>query len=86
MSARSSFSETWLHTSVTMTSVILFDVEIEPSLHILQGETFANKSNITVGGVSTRYQSLVLFESRFSRTFCEVRIFNLYPKSYLPDF
>ena len=52
------------------------DVEIEPKLQPLQGETFVNISNTTEDEARLDIKKNRLWGSRFSRTFFDVKIFN----------
>ena len=57
------------------------DVEIEPKLQPLEGETFDNKSTSTEDEARLDIKANGLFDSRFCRTFFDVKIFNPFANS-----
>ena len=57
------------------------DVEIEPKLQPLEGETFDNKSTSTEDEARLDIKANGLFDSRFYRTFFDVKIFNPFTNS-----
>ena len=60
---------------------VCFDVEIEPKLQPLEGESFENKTTTTEDDARLDIKANGLWESRFSRTFFDVKIFNPHAKS-----
>ena len=60
---------------------ICFDVEIEPNLLPLQGESFANKTTSTEDDARLDTKANDLWDSRFTKTFFDVKIFNPFAKS-----
>ena len=65
-------------TFAALMSEVCFDVEIEPKLQSLQGESFVNNS--TTADEDTRVAKR-LWGSRFSRTFFDVKVFNPHAKT-----
>ena len=57
------------------------DVEVEPCLQSLQGETFANRTTTIDDDARLDIKANGFFDSRFSRTFFDVKVFNPYAKS-----
>ena len=57
------------------------DVEVEPCLQTLQGETFAKRSTTTDDNTRLDIKANSFFDSRSSRTFFDVIVFNTYAKS-----
>ena len=57
------------------------DVEIEPHLQSLQGESFDNKTTSTEDDARLDIKANGLWGSRFCRTFFDVKIFNPHAKS-----
>ena len=57
------------------------DVEVEPCLQSLQGETFGNRTTTINDDARLDIQANGFFDSRFSRTFFDVKVFNPYAKS-----
>ena len=57
-------------------SDVCHDVEIEPHLQPLQGETFALKSTTTDDDARLDIKANGLWESRFNKTYFDVKIFN----------
>ena len=57
------------------------DVEIEPYLQPLQGESFTNKTTSTEDDARLDIKANGLWENRFSKTFFDVKIFNPHAKS-----
>ena len=55
-------------------------VEVEPRHQTLQGETLANRGNTTDDNARLDIKAYSLFDLRFSRTFCDVKVFNPYAK------
>ena len=64
-----------------MLGEICFDVEIEPNLLPLQGESFANKTTSTEDDARLDIKANGLWDSRFTKTFFDVKIFNPFAKS-----
>ena len=62
-------------------SDVCYDVEIEPKLQSLQGETLVNNSIKTVEGARLEVKANRLCGSRFSRTLCDVKVFNPHAKT-----
>ena len=60
---------------------ICFDVEIEPNLLPPQGESFANKTTSTEDDARLDIKANGLWDSRFTKTFFDVKIFNPFAKS-----
>ena len=60
---------------------ICFDVEFEPNLLPLQGESFANKTTSTEDDARLDIKAIGLWDSRFTKTFFDVKIFNPFAKS-----
>ena len=60
---------------------LLHDVEIEPHLQSLHGETFALKSTTTDDDATLDIKANGLWESRFNKTYFDVKIFNQLAKS-----
>ena len=58
------------------------DVEVEPCLHSLQGETFANRTTTIDDDARLDIKANGFFDSRFNRTFFDVKVFNPYAKSF----
>ena len=63
-------------------SDVCHDVEIEPHLQPLQGETFAIKSTTTDYDARLYIKANGLWESRFNKTYFDVKTFNPLAKSY----
>ena len=57
------------------------DVEVEPCLQSLQGETFANRTTTIDDDARLDIKANGFFDSCFSRTFFDVKVFNPYAKS-----
>ena len=57
------------------------DVEVEPCHQTLQGETFANRTTVTDDGAQLDFKANGFFDSRFSRMFVDVKVFDPYAKS-----
>ena len=57
------------------------DVEIEPKFQPLEGETFDNRSMSTEDEGRLDIKKQTLFDSRFCRTFLDVKIFNPFVNS-----
>ena len=55
---------------------VCFDIEIEPKLQSLEGESFESKTTTTEDDARLDIKANGLWESRFSRTFFDVKIFN----------
>ena len=60
---------------------ICYDVEIEPKLQPLEGESFDKKSTITEDEARLDIKANGLWSTRFSRTFFDVKIFKPFAKS-----
>ena len=56
-------------------------VEVEPCLQCLQGETFANRTTTFDDDARLDIKANGVFDSSFSRTFFNVKVFNPYAKS-----
>ena len=56
------------------------DVEVEPCLPSLQGETFANRTTTIDDDARLDIKANGFFDSRFSRTFFDVKVFIPYAK------
>ena len=56
------------------------DVELEPCLQSLQGETFASRTTTIDNDARLDIKANGFFDSRFSRTFFDVKVFNPYAK------
>ena len=63
------------------TAKLLIDVEIEPHLQSLQGDTFALKSTKTDNDARSDIKANGIWESRFNKTYFDVKIFNPLSKS-----
>ena len=57
------------------------NVEIEPCLQPLQGETFANRSTTTDDDARLDIKANGLWESRYSKTYFDVKVFNPYART-----
>ena len=55
---------------------VCHDVEIDPKYQSLEGETFDNKSTSTEDEARLDIKANGLWDSRFSRTFFDVKFFN----------
>ena len=60
---------------------VCFAVEIEPKPQPLEGESFKNKTTTTADDARLDIKANGLWESRFSRAFFDVKIFNPHAKS-----
>ena len=60
---------------------VCHDVEIEPKLQPLQGESFVNNSTTTQDEALIDIKANELWGSRFSRAFFDVKIFNAHAKT-----
>ena len=60
---------------------ICFDVELEPKLQPLEGESFDNKTTTTEDEARLDIKANGLWETRFNRTFFDVKIFNPHARS-----
>ena len=69
------------NTFANLMSEVCFDVEIEPKLQSLQGESFGNNSTATDEDARLDVKAKGLLGSRFSRTFFDVKIFNPHAKT-----
>ena len=67
-------------TFATLMSEVCFDVEIEPKLQLLQGESFVNNSTITDEDARLDVKANVLWGSRLCRTSFDVKVFNPHAK------
>ena len=71
-------------TFATLLDEFCHDVQIEPKLQPLHGETFASNTTTTEEEARLDIKANGLWESRFSRTFFDVKIFNplakIFPK------
>ena len=70
-------------TFANLMSEIWFDVEIEPKLQSLQGESSVNNSTTTDEDARLDVKAYGLWGSSFSRTFFDVKVFN--PQAKLHD-
>ena len=68
-------------TFATLLDEVRHDVEIEPKLQSLEGESFHNKTTTTEENARLDSKANGLWGSRFSRTFFDVKIFNPRAKS-----
>ena len=68
-------------TFATLISKVCFDVEIEPKLQSLQGESFVNNSTTIVEDARVDVKANGLWGSRLSRTFFDVKVFNPHAKT-----
>ena len=68
-------------TFATVMKEVCFDVEIEPKLQPLEGESFDYKTTTTDDEARLDIKANGLWESRFRRTFFDVKIFNPLAKS-----
>ena len=68
-------------TSANLMNEVCHDVEIEPKLQPLQGESFVNNSTTTEDEARLDIKANGLWRSRFSRAFFDVKIFNPHAKS-----
>ena len=60
---------------------VCFDVELEPKLQPLEGESFDNKTTTTEDEARLDIKANGLWDTRFNRTFFDVKIFNPHAKS-----
>ena len=67
-------------TFANLNNEVCHDVEIEPKLQPLQGESFVNNLTTTEDEVRLDIKANGLWGSRFSRAFCDVKIFYPMPK------
>ena len=63
-------------TFATLLDEVCHDVEIEPKLQSLEGESFHNKTTTTEDDTRIDIKANRLWGGRFSRTFFDVKIFN----------
>ena len=70
--------EGWVHTHETQRDHArrCYDVEVGPTLHLLQGESFIDKTTSTDESARLDVKANGLWESRFSLCFFDVKIFN----------
>ena len=68
-------------TFANLMNEVCHDVEIEPKLQPLQGESFVNNSTTTEDEARLDIKANGLWGSRFSRAFFDVKIFNPYAKT-----
>ena len=66
---------------MTLLDEVCHDVEIEPKLQTLEGESFHNKTTTTEDDARLDIKPNGLWGARFSRTFFDVKIFNHHAKS-----
>ena len=64
------------NTFANLMSEFCYDVEIEPKLQSLQGESFVNNSTTTDEDSRLDVKAIGLWRSRFSRTFFDFKVFN----------
>ena len=64
---------------------VCFDVELEPKLQPLEGESFDNRKTTTEDEARLDIKANGLWETRFNRTFFDVKILNPHAKSCLND-
>ena len=60
---------------------VCFDVELEPKLQPIEGESFDNKTTTTEDEARMDIKANGLWETRFNRTFFDVKIFSPRAKS-----
>ena len=60
---------------------VCYDVEIEPHLQSLQGESFDHRTTTTEDEARLDIKANGLWETRFSKTYFDVKIFNPLAKS-----
>ena len=72
-------------TFATIMKVVCFDVEIEPKLQPLEGESFVHKTTTTEDEARLDIKANGLWNSRFCRTFFDVKVFNPLAKSCPKD-
>ena len=60
---------------------VCFDVELEPKLQTLEGETFDNKTTTTEDEARLDIKANGLWDTRFNRNFVDVKVFNPHAKS-----
>ena len=86
----STLSQRWIHSSktyencdtfATLLDEVCHDVEIEPKLQSLEGESFHNKTTTNEDGARLDITANGLWGGRFSRTFFDVKIFKTNAKS-----
>ena len=68
-------------TFATLISKVCFDVEIEPKLQSLQGESFVNNSTTIDEDARVDVKANGLWGSRLTRTFFDVKVFNPHAKT-----
>ena len=68
-------------TFATLLDKVCHDVEIEPKLQSLEGESFHSKTTTTEDDARLDIKANGLWGGRFSRTFFAVKFFNLHAKS-----
>ena len=68
-------------TFATLLDEVCHDIEIEPKIQSLEGETFHNKTTTTENDARLDIKANGLWGGRFSRTFFDVKIFNPQAKS-----
>ena len=71
------------NTFANLMSEVRYDVEIEPKLQSLQGESFVNISTTTIEDARLDEKANGFWGSRFSRTFFDVKVFKPHAKSSL---
>ena len=70
-----------IYTFTKLLGVVFNDVEIEPQLQPLEGETFDNKSTSTEDEARVDIKANGLFDSSICRTYFDVGIFNPFANS-----
>ena len=60
---------------------VCFDVELEPKLQPLEGESFVNRTTATDDEARLDFKANGLWETRFNPTVFDVKIFNPHAKS-----
>ena len=65
-------------TFATLVDEVCHDVEVEPKLHPLKGESSHNKTNTTEDDARLDIKANGLWGGEFSRTFFDVKFFNLH--------
>ena len=78
-----------LDSFVNLLSEVFDEVKVEPCLHSLQGETFTNRTANIDDDDRLDIKANGFIDSRLSRTFYDVKVFNLYAKSCprsIPDY
>ena len=64
------------YTFAKIMQAVCYDAELEPTLQLLQGESFIHKTTSTDENARPEIKANGLWGSRFSRCFFDVKIFN----------